>query len=67
MVARKNRITITTEDIVTIPQAAEEMGIHRATVYRWIDKGRIHPFRICGRVFVTVDEIQALKEQSKEG
>jgi len=67
MSAQKTKITITTEDLLSVPQAAKELGVHFATVYRWIDKGRIHPFRIGGQVFVTVDEIRALKEQREAG
>lgn len=60
---RKTKISITAEDILTVPQAAKELGVHFATVYRWINRGWIHPFRIAGQVFITVDEIKALKEQ----
>jgi len=60
---RSVRIRITVEDILTIPQAAKELGVHRATIYRWIDKGIVHPFRIAGQVFVTVDDVKSLKEK----
>jgi len=63
MCAQRNRIRITVEDILTIPQAAKELGVHRATIYRWIDKGIVHPFRIAGQVFVTVDDVKSLKEK----
>ena len=59
----KVKITITTEDLLPVPQAAKELGVHFATVYRWIDKGRIRPFRIGGQVFITVDDVKVLKEQ----
>jgi len=63
MAAQKTRITVTTEDLMSVPQAAKELGVNFSTVYRWIDKGKIRPFRIGGQVFVTVDEIRTLKEQ----
>ena len=59
----KTKITISTDDLVSVPQAAKELGVNFSTVYRWIRKGVIRPFRIGGQVFVTVDEIRALKEQ----
>lgn len=66
MKKQKNRITITTEDLFTIPQAAKELGVHFATIYRWIDKGKLHPFRIAGQVFLTVDQVSALKQQREK-
>lgn len=64
---QKAKITLTTEDLLTIPQAAQELGVHFTTVYRWIDKGKIHPFHIGGQVFVTVDEIKTLKNRKTKG
>ena len=63
MVTQRAKITITTEDLVSVPQAAKELGVNFSTVYRWINKGKVHPFRIGGQVFITVDELKALKEE----
>lgn len=63
MTEQRTKITISTDDLLSVPQAAKELGVHFATVYRWIDKGIIRPFRIGGQVFVTVDDLKALKEQ----
>lgn len=63
MATQQNRLRITVEDIMTIPQAAKELGVHRATIYRWIDRGIVHPFRIAGQVFLTTDDVKALKKQ----
>ncbi len=64
MAEQQTKITISTDDLLSVPQAAKRLGVHFATVYRWIDKGRIHPIRIGGQVFVTVDEIRALNEKT---
>jgi excisionase family DNA binding protein len=63
MTEQRAKITISTDDLLSVPQAAKELGVHFATVYRWIDKGRIRPFRIGGQVFVTLEEVRQLKEQ----
>jgi len=63
MATQRTKVTVTTEDLVSVPQAAKELGVNFSTVYRWINKGKIHPFRIGGQVFITVDEIRSLKEQ----
>ena len=60
---QSTKITFRTDDLISVPQAAKELGVHFTTVYRWLDKGNIHPFRIAGQVFVTVEELKALKEK----
>lgn len=54
---------ITTEDLVSIPQAAKELGVDFSTVYRWIKKGKVRPFRIAKQVFLTIEDLNALKEK----
>ena len=63
MAEQKTKITISTDDLVSVPQAAKELGVHFATLYRWIKKGIIRPFRIGGQVFLTVEDLKTLKEQ----
>ncbi len=63
MVTKRTKIIISTDDLLSIPQAAKELGVHFATLYRWINKGIIRPFRIGSQVFLTVGELEALKKQ----
>lgn len=60
---QRTKITFSTDDLLSVPQAAKELGVHFSTVYRWIDKGLINPFRIGGQVFVAVEEVNRLKEE----
>ena len=62
MAAQKTKITISTDDLVSVPQAAKELGVNFSTVYRWIRKGEVVPFRIANQVFITVEDLRALKE-----
>lgn len=62
MCAQKISLKVTSEDLLTIAQAAEELGVHLATAYRWVEKKRLHAFRIGEQLFVTIDEVKALKE-----
>ena len=62
-VTERTKITISTDDLLSVPQAARQLGVHYATVYRWIDKGIIRPFRIGNQVFITIDDVKGLKEQ----
>lgn len=63
MAQPKIKITIATEDLISIPAAAKELGVDWSTVYRWIKKGEIRPFRIGNQMYLTVEELKALKEQ----
>lgn len=65
MCPQKIRLTVESEDLMTIAQAAEELGIHLATAYRWVERRTLHAFRIGDQVFVTMDEVRALREQKE--
>lgn len=60
------KITITAENLFTIPEAAKELGVHFVTLYRWINKGKVHPFRLAGQVFITTDDVEALKNEKNQ-
>jgi len=67
MMTDKTRIVVTTEDLITVPRVAKELGVHHTTIYRWIQKGVVRPFRIGGQVFITLDDLKALKEKQVLG
>jgi len=67
MATQRAKITISTEDLVSVPQAAKELGVNFSTVYRWIRKGEVVPFRIANQVFITVEDLRTLKEQRAQG
>lgn len=57
------KVTITTKDLVSVPKAAKELGVHFTTVYRWIRKGEIHPFTIGTQDFITTTDLKTLKKR----
>lgn len=63
MSQRRTKYTFSTDQLIAVAQAAKELGVHLATVYRWIEKGTLHPVRIGSQVFLEVQEVKALKEQ----
>ena len=63
MAVQTTKITFTTNDLMSAPQAAKQLGVHFTTIYRWIRKGEIHPFYIAGQMFVSVDEVNTLQSQ----
>lgn len=54
-------IKIATSDLVSVAQAARELGRHRATIYRWADAGKIHGIELGGIIFIPKSEIERLK------
>ena len=63
MCAYKIHLPVESEDLMTVAQAADELGIHLATAYRWVEKGQLRTCRIGDQVFVYVDEVRIIKEQ----
>lgn len=59
-VSQKERITITTEDLVTVLQAAKELGLHHTTIYRRIEAGKIASLRLGGILFIPKSEVERL-------
>jgi len=59
------RIEINTDDLVTIPAAAEALGRPKVTLYRWIEKGKITAIELGGVLFIQAKELEWLKAQEK--
>jgi len=47
-----------------LEQAARELGIGIATLYRWMRKGSIFPIRIYRRTFISKSEVERLKKKA---
>lgn len=54
-------ITIVCDNLLSIPQAAHLLHIHRATVYRWIARRKIASFTIGSSTLIPTTEIDRLK------
>ena len=67
MEARIIKLPVYSPDLLTIAQAAEDLGVHLATAYRWVEKGKLLAFHIGDQVFVHVDQIEALKDERAAG
>ena len=60
------RIEINTNDLATIPAAAEALGRPKITLYRWIEKGKITAIELGGVLFIQVKELERLKTEANE-
>ena len=57
------KVTITTQDLISIPQAAKQLGVHFTTVYRWIKQGKVVPFTIGTQDFLTATAVKQLEKE----
>jgi excisionase family DNA binding protein len=63
-VPKKDRTPVTTGDLIAqrrlypVQEAADLLGVHRATLYNRSRAGQIDLLRIGGRTFVAADEIE---------
>lgn len=58
-------IKVATSDLVSMAQAAHELGRPRSTIYRWADAGKIVSIRLGGILFVPKSEVERLKNKQK--
>jgi len=54
-------ITFRSTDILSISEAAKELGVTRVTLYRWIDKGKIQSLLFGGYRAIPKTEVERLK------
>lgn len=57
-------LRLETENLLTVKEAMQELGVSHATLYRWIEKGKIRPVKIGqGRTtFFKREDIAASKQ-----
>lgn len=56
------QITITSDDVLSVQDAAAKLGKDRKTMYRWIESGRCVSVVLGGVKFVPASEIDRLKK-----
>lgn len=56
-------ITVKTDDLVTIAQAAKKLGVSRQTVYRWKDAGKIVSVEVAGSPYILKTEVERLQKE----
>ena len=60
-------MTVNPEEMLTVQQAADMLGIHVATAHRWYDSGKMKGVEIAGIKFVRKDEVaRLLKSNGQE-
>ena len=59
-------ITLDTEDLVSVDDAAEMLNISVITAWRWIRSGKLQKVQYFGRTLISKKEIAAVNKKSAE-
>lgn len=57
------KIVLDTDEVYELPEAAKQLKIGIATLFRWMRGGKIIPLRISGRTFIPASEIARLTSE----
>ena len=60
-------IRVNTGDLVSVQDAAKELGRPRVTIYRWVDAGKIIGIKLGGILFIPVSEVERIKNKEATG
>lgn len=50
-------------NLVNLSEASRRLKISYVTLWRWIKKGKVTPVRILGLPYLTLDQVEALKNE----
>lgn len=56
-------IKVQSDDLVTVPEAAKQLGRPKMTLYRWIDTKKIVSIKLGGILFIPVSEVERLRNE----
>lgn len=59
-------IKVTTTDLLSVAEAAKQLGLARYTVYRWVETGKIICIKLGGIIFIPKAEVERLKREKNE-
>ena len=49
--------------LVNLSEASRRLDINYVTLWRWIKKGKVTPVRILGLPYLTLDQVESLKNE----
>jgi len=60
------KLVVDTDELYELNEAATALGIGIATLFRWLKKGEIIPWRISGRTYIPKSEIERLNKKAED-
>ena len=58
-------LMVRTDDFLTVPTAAKQLGKPKMTLYRWIEANKIIAVTFAGIKFIPVSEVERLKKNQQ--
>lgn len=58
-----SELRVVTDEFVTVPGAAKQLGRPKMTLYRWIQANKLIAVRFGGILFVPISEIKRLQTE----
>lgn len=58
-------LRVMTDEFVTVPEAAKQIGRPKMTLYRWIDANKLIAVTFGGILFVPTSEVQRIKNNEQ--
>jgi len=56
----KTQVVLESNQLVPIPRAAEILGVHFTTIYRWVKKGKLHIIQIGNQTYLDAAQIKKM-------
>ena len=60
----KVEIKVTTNDLVSVVDAARTLDRPKMTIYRWVEAGKIIGIKLGGVLFIPVSEVERLQKNA---
>ncbi|GAI14460.1 unnamed protein product [marine sediment metagenome] len=59
-------LRVITDDFITVPKAAKQLGKPKVTLYRWIEANKLIAVTFGGILFIPVSEVERLNKKNEE-
>jgi excisionase family DNA binding protein len=59
------KLTISTNDALSIAETCRKIGVSRRTIYRWINSGKLSTLSIAGKTLIPKSEVQRLRKEHR--
>jgi len=60
------RTTRADSNLVNLSEASRRLQVSYVTLWRWIKKGKVTPVRILGLPYLTLDQVESLKNEKNK-
>ncbi|GAI14703.1 unnamed protein product [marine sediment metagenome] len=60
-------LKVVTDEFVTVPEAAKQLGKPKMTLYRWIQANKLIAVTFGGILFIPISEVARLKNEKATG